>query len=141
MRFETKSLRSHALDLFIEHVNFLFMQRGFGFLRVSLAQLVKRFLDGELRGVGHAESLFSTEANFQDARSPTESGHFHSAGTRSVRLCTPQVFFGRAEPGRNRLQARGPLSLTRRAVALFNTPVIVPIPVCRSLLVLAGRGI
>jgi hypothetical protein len=56
MRFETQSLRSHSLYLFIKRVNLLFVPRGFGFPRISLAHFIERFLNGELCGFGHDKS-------------------------------------------------------------------------------------
>jgi hypothetical protein len=55
MRFETQSLGSHSLYLFIKRINLPFVPRGFGFPRISLTQ-AKRFLNGELRGFGHGQS-------------------------------------------------------------------------------------
>jgi hypothetical protein len=40
MSFETQSLRSQALYLFIKRVNLLIMSRGLGLLRVCLTQFV-----------------------------------------------------------------------------------------------------
>jgi hypothetical protein len=58
MCFETQSLRSHSLYLFIKRVNLLIMLRGFGFLRIGLTQFIECLLDGELRGFGHGKSSF-----------------------------------------------------------------------------------
>jgi hypothetical protein len=44
---ETQPLRSRALDLLIEPVDFLVTPRGFRLARIRLAQLVERFLDGK----------------------------------------------------------------------------------------------
>jgi hypothetical protein len=59
MGFETQSLRSQALYLFIKRVNFLIMLRGLGLLRVCLTQFVESFLNGELRGFGHGKISYS----------------------------------------------------------------------------------
>ena len=55
MTFETQSLRSQALYLFVKRVNLLMMPRGLGLLRVCLTQFVESFLNGELRSFGHSK--------------------------------------------------------------------------------------
>jgi hypothetical protein len=50
---EAQPLRWHALDLFIERVDFLVASLGFRLAHIRFAQLVERFLDGKFFGVGH----------------------------------------------------------------------------------------
>jgi hypothetical protein len=56
---KAQSLRSHALHLFIDFVNFLIEPRIPRFRRIAAAQLFKRFLDGEFGGFSHGDLKFA----------------------------------------------------------------------------------
>jgi hypothetical protein len=83
--FETKSLRLHALYLFLKRVNLLLMSRRFGLPCISFAQLVERFLNGKLRGVGHVKSPSTCDALEGAAADPGRAAR--SSRCRTGRTC------------------------------------------------------